>query len=355
MRSLHVITSTARRGAETFAVELVEHLSSLGEDARVVALTRAERGFAVPWLGAHRRSPQTLYRLRRYAGAADVVVAHGSSTLEACAVALAGSATPFVYRSIGDPRYWVRSSARRQALGVLHRRAGRHVALWQDAAAELERRYRIGSQRIDVIPNAVPGDRWSLGSEAERAAARAALGVELGQPCLAFVGALSPEKDVGAVLASAPDVPGAVVLIAGDGPERPRLERGAAELAPGRVRFLGAVTDPRPVYLAADLLLLPSLSEGMPGVIIEAGLVGTATVASAVGAVPEMIEDGRTGFLSQPGQHDDLGEVVRAALPEAASVGERAAEGFRHRYTIDRVADDWVATMEAAGRPGPGS
>lgn len=241
MSSLHVITSTARRGAETFAVELVAELTRVGHEARVVALTGDDDPAAhdVAVLGTSRRSPSLLTGLRSGARRADVVVAHGSATLEACAIALAANSTPFVYRTIGDPSFWVTTRARRTALGFLHRRAARHVALWQGAADQLADRYRLSRDRIDVIPNAVPGARWSRASDAERAAARSELRVEPGRRCLAFVGALSPEKDVDAVLEVARAMPEAVVLVAGVGPERARLEAKAARIDPARIRFLG--------------------------------------------------------------------------------------------------------------------
>jgi glycosyltransferase involved in cell wall biosynthesis len=353
MRSLHVITSTARRGAETFAVELATELRRAGDAAQVVALTGEDDPAAhdVVVLGVSRRSPAILTGLRSSARRADVVVAHGSATLEACAVALAGSSTPFVYRTIGDPSYWVTTLARRTALGFLHRRAARHVALWQGAADQLADRYGLSPDRIDVIPNAVPGARWRRASVSDSLAARSRFDVPEGWACLAFVGALSPEKDVAAVLEVARAIPQAVVLITGTGPQRARLEAAAAQIDRARIRFLGPLPDPWPVYAAADLLLLPSLSEGMPGVIIEAGLVGTASVATRVGAVPELIIDGRTGFLSQVGDHARFADVVKAALPVAKAAGTRAATGIRRSFTIEAVAPRWSEVLaRACGR-----
>jgi glycosyltransferase involved in cell wall biosynthesis len=347
MRSLHVITSTARRGAETFGVELAAELRRAGDEAQVAALTCEGDPAAhdVVVLGRSRRSPAVLAALRSSARRADVVVAHGSATLEACAIALAASSTPFVYRTIGDPSYWVTTRARRTVVGFLHRRAARHVALWQGAADQLAERYRLSPDRIDVIPNAVSGARWTRASEAVRVAARSRFHVPEGRPCLTFVGALSPEKDVDAVLVVARAIPHAVVLIAGTGPERARLEARAAQIDPARIRFLGSLADPRPVYAAADLLLLPSLSEGMPGVVIEAGLVGTASVASAVGAIPEMIDDHQTGFLAPPGDHAALTDAVARALPVAQRAGQRAADDFSQRFTMSTVSRAWRMSL----------
>lgn len=353
MHSLHVITSDARRGAETFAVGLCAILESDDHQARVVALAPSgdPRSLDVPVLGPARESPRTLAALRRAARTADVVVAHGSASLGACALALAGTYVPFVYRNIGDPSYWAVAGWRRQRVGFMLRRAARVAALWPAAASEIADMHRISASRIDVIPNAVIEGRFAMAGEDERRRMRAALGVSGDGYCLAVVGALSPEKDVlGAIEAVAATVD-ATLLVAGAGALDAQLRAQADALAPGRVRFLGQVEDPRQVYAAADLLLLPSRSEGMPAVVVEAGLVGTPTVATAVGAVPAMIRDDVTGFLSGPPDRSRFVARVLEALPTAAEVGARTAVAFRGEYSMPRIARLWTETLQQARRP----
>jgi glycosyltransferase involved in cell wall biosynthesis len=352
VRSLHVVSTDARRGAEIFAVDLAEALGRIDGEARVVALhpTVSDEPLEIQSLGSSRRSAGTLLTLRRAAKTADVVVAHGSSTLEACAVALAGARTPFVYRTIGDPSFWVTSEGRRRFVGGLLSRATRHVALWRGAAHQLAGRYNIDPARIDVVPNAVATVRFERATPEFRAYVRSSLRVPLDHPCLAFVGALSPEKDVAAVIDAAGRLRDCTLLIAGEGPQRGDLQLLAARYAID-VRFLGPVRDPSSVYAAADLLVLPSLSEGMPGVVIEAGFVGTASVVSAVGAVPEMIEHDETGYLTLPRDPALLADRIREALHNSRQVGERASEVFRERYAIERAAHLWRETLaRAAGQ-----
>jgi glycosyltransferase involved in cell wall biosynthesis len=143
---------------------------------------------------------------------------------------------------------------------------------------------------------------------------------------------------------------GRQVVIAGDGPLRPELESLGGRVAPDQVRFLGSIEDPRQLYTAADLLVLPSRSEGMPAVIIEAGLVGTPTLASAVGAIPEMIDDGVTGFLAPPAQPAALADLVATALGQAVTVGRRAREAFRERYDIVSIAPQWTRVIDEVAR-----
>ena len=87
----------------------------------------------LPVLGRRRLGLRTLWRLRRAARDADVVIAYGSSTLPACVIALAGRSTPFVYRNISDPGYWVRNRLHQAVTGFQYRKATLIVALWKGA------------------------------------------------------------------------------------------------------------------------------------------------------------------------------------------------------------------------------
>jgi glycosyltransferase involved in cell wall biosynthesis len=351
VRSLHLITTDARRGAETFAVELVQALRRHGCEADAVAL--APSGSAavhdVPSLGPKRRSIRTIRSLRREARTADVVVAHGSSTLEACALGLNGTGTPFIYRTIGDPQYWVTTSPRQRVIGAMLRRATAHVVLWEGAASQLAARYQIASDRIWVIPNAVPSESFHVATQEQRSEARVRFGLERGQPCLAFVGALSPEKDVRTAIDACAATPGSTLLVAGDGPEFEDLQDHAGRAAPGRIVFLGALADPRDVYAAADVLLLPSLSEGMPAVMLEAGLVGTPTIATAVGSIPEVLRDGETGFVVPVASSESFVAAVQPALARGTEVGRNAAKSFRRTLTLDATINDWLRLLERVG------
>jgi len=350
MKSLHLVTSNARRGAETFAVNLADALTVTGHPARTVALTasNSQEVHEIPTLGASRRALTTLTSLRRAARGADIVIAHGSSTLEACAVGLAGTGRKFVYRTIGDPSYWVTTPQRQRWVGGMLRRASRHVVLWSGAAEQLAERYGIPRHRIDVIPNAVPAGSFPVATSEMRNEARRRLAIGDGRPCLAFIGALSPEKDVGVAIRAAAEIEDAVLLVVGDGPERAWLDQQAGQQAPSRVRFLGPLSDPAAVYAAADLLLLPSRSEGMPGVLIEAALTGTPTVATAVGAVPEMLSGTDAGYPVTPGDPSAFAMRVAEALERRERVSEEAVATFRRRYAIESVVPSWQMTMQRA-------
>jgi glycosyltransferase involved in cell wall biosynthesis len=153
-------------------------------------------------------------------------------------------------------------------------------------ALESKLRRSIFTAPILFVPNGI-----SLPprvSEAERAVAREQLGVE--GFCVAIVARLSPEKGhtiLFEALRRMERPP--LLLVAGDGPLRAELEAKARGL---EVRFLGFVQDARAVFAAADVIALPSLREGLPLTALEALALGRPLVASAVGELPELLEQG---------------------------------------------------------------
>ena len=240
-------------------------------------------------LGSRPLGVGTLRALRRVATGADVVVAYGSTTLPACAIALLGSPVPFVYRSIGDPSRWVRGEWHRRITGLQFRRAARVVALWEDARLAVTRLYDVPPEDAVVIPNARDPEEFCPASSVVRARARAELGIKAGeQRVVTVIGSLTPEKRVALAIAVVAQMPGYVMLVVGDGPQRAELMEQAARQAPGRVTFLGVVEDIRPVLSATDVLLIASSTEGMPGAAIEALLCGVPVVSTNVGALREL-------------------------------------------------------------------
>jgi glycosyltransferase involved in cell wall biosynthesis len=136
----------------------------------------------------------------------------------------------------------------------------------------------------------------------------------------------------------------AVLCMVGDGPDRPDLERRAHEL--GIVRdtlFLGYQEDVAPFYAAFDALVLPSSNEGTPVSAIEALAAGRPVVATRVGGVPDVVEEGDDGFLVEPGATDDLADRL-AQLARDPELRERMGRAGRERvlprYAVERLVDD---------------
>jgi glycogen(starch) synthase len=134
------------------------------------------------------------------------------------------------------------------------------------------------------------------------------------------------------------------VLLVGDGPERPALERDVGRLGLGdRVRFLGFVPhDLVPAVLThADVLVLPSLYEELGTVLLEAMWVGLPIVASRTGGIPDVIEDGINGLLVPPGDPRVLAGAIDRLLgsPDLARRLAEAARQGAKQYDWEVLAE----------------
>lgn len=353
MKILNVVTDRDRRGAQVFATDLHRGLVDLGHTVSTVALSPGNHGDLLPIesLGASPRSWRTLRALRRLGRDHDIVVAHGSSTLLACALALTGSGTPFVYRQISDPLFWAATWTRRARVAVMIRQATTVVALSPTTSEVLQRHYRLSPDRIVVIPNAVPATRFHVASAAERSTARARLDIPADSCVVASLGALVPEKGVDVVVHAVSTTDGTIALVAGDGPDRHRLEALAARVAPGRVHFTGPIDDALDIYLAADIVMLPSRGgDSMPAVLIEAALCGLPAITTPVGAIEDVVLNGVTGVVVAI---DDTDAAASALATLAGDHGKRSAFGAAanshatEHFTIESTAATWASLLTA--------
>lgn len=349
-RVLILLNTTARRGAELQGGALARSLQQRGVDVDLVALSSSE-GLTtdVPPLSDGALGPTVLRRLRERARDADVVLAYGSRTLAACAASLAVSRTPFIYRGIGDPLSWARGRLHRMRTAALYSRASRVVVLWPGAAESVRRLYRVPTDRLSVIPNARDQGLFVPATADERQAARARLGLR-DRPTVAYLGSLAPEKQVDRAITAAALLPEIELVVAGDGPERSSLERLTRLERISNVHFLGAVADPVSVMHAADVVVLSSRTEGMPGVVIEAGLCGLPSVTTDVGAVRELVQDGESGVILG----DDSAHAIAAGLERALlareEMGSRARAHMQSTFSWEHVTPQWQATLSEFAR-----
>jgi len=198
---------------------------------------------------------------------------------------------------------------------------------------------------VRVIPNGA--DPAHFGT-VDRADARRTLGLPPDRPVALFVGHLTELKGIADVI-DAVGTPGAVAVrpflaIVGDGPLRAALEARVAALGLGdSVRFAGRVPhDDVGTWMGAcDVLVLPSLSEGLPTVICEAMLAGRAVIATPVGGTPELVEDGATGLLVAAGDVPALADALGGLLGDPGrtnAMGALAAQRARDTLTWSAVA-----------------
>ncbi len=167
-----------------------------------------------------------------------------------------------------------------------------------------------------------------------------------------FVGRLSAEKGAGVLVRAAARLGGRLrVIIAGDGPEKDALTATAAGL--NNVEFVGRQPKPRirELMREASVLVVPSLwFEGFPMVIAEALAAGLPVVASRLGALTEIVDDGRTGRLFEPGNDEDLAARIEELLANPGTLGRMRREAraeYEARYTAER---NYVQLMDIYDR-----
>jgi glycosyltransferase involved in cell wall biosynthesis len=226
---------------------------------------------------------------------------------------------------------------------VLRRCVDRFVAV----NAEIEQRLSeqgVPRPRIVRIPNGVAPA--SDPEPSELAVLRRTLGLAADTRVVVYVGRLVPDKGLSWLLEAWKDVaaaePRGRLLVVGDGPDAPRLRALADRLAVmASVSFLGSRDDVDRLLAVADVLTLPSRSEGMSNALLEGMASGLAVVASDVPGNRAVIDHGRDGLLVAPGDPARLAAALLDLVRDGAlraRLGREAAAKARSAFSIDAVA-----------------
>jgi glycosyltransferase involved in cell wall biosynthesis len=214
----------------------------------------------------------------------------------------------------------------------------------------------VPAGRARVIPNAIHTERFASPDPEDRERLRAFFPTPPGR-IVGAAGRLSPDKGFGvfieAAAAVAPKDPGLGFVLFGDGPLRQKLERQAADAGlAGRFVFAGFRSDLDRFMPFLDLLVLPSFTEGMPNVVLEAFAAGVPVVATAVGGTPEVVEDGHSGYLVPPGDPVALARRlcdVLATEKGRRAFGRRGWERVRQEFTFAAQAHAYEDLFEELG------
>jgi glycosyltransferase involved in cell wall biosynthesis len=208
--------------------------------------------------------------------------------------------------------------------------------------------------RIRVIYNGIDVSRWP--PRPRDAAALAELGIPENAPVVGILAMLRPEKDHATFLRAARLVrrklPEARFLVVGDGPERGRLESLVEELGlGGRVLFAGRRDDVPRMLSVFDVSVLSSTTvETFPMAFLEAMAMARPLVATRVGGVPEMIEEGGNGHVVPTRDPDALAAALLDVVAErerALAMGRRSREIVERRFSIERMVADTEAYLDS--------
>ena len=332
------------------AGSLFDEVVAAGLPARALGRTRRQMPLALAEMVAHLRRTRP-----------DVLVLRGANAemLGRVAAVLAGvpRAVVWVHNNVDlAPRPRVRRLADR----LLEPATSAYYGVAHGQLPYLTETLGYPPEKVRIIHNGVDAARFAPRACGGRDRALAAeFGVGLDEPLVGIVAVLRPEKDHATFLRAARLVldrePRARFLVVGRGPLQGELQALADELGlADRVIFAGARNDVPEILALLDVFVLSSYTEAAPMAILEAMAAGRPAVCTAVGGVPEMVDDGVTGFLVPPREPavlaDRLVRLVRD--PELARGMGRAARGklvaeFTLERSVERAAQ---ALSETAAR-----
>ena len=281
----------------------------------VVCLSRGGRDPAWPW------------RLRRYLDVHRIDVVHSHSPLPgAVARVISGHGRLLVHteHNMWDRYHW----ATRAVNAATFRRNQAVIAVSEGVAGSIRRRCLRGGVEPEVVIHGTSGGRVQRGPAARRRA-REALGLDPTTFVAGSVGNFTPKKDHATMLEAFAivrrAVPDARLVVIGSGPLEAELHRRARQpdLA-GSVDFTGTRDDVELLLAGLDVFVMSSRYEGLPIALLEAMSAGVPPVATRVGGIPEVVLDGESGRLVEPGDHAAL---ARAIVDLAADPEERERLG----------------------------
>jgi len=258
---------------------------------------------------------------------------------------LAGMLTPGVRVLAVDHLALDSPVPRRRRIGrqLLARRLDAHVAVGERAARMIERFVGLPPDSVTSVPNGVP-------STTPQPLPSPAAG-----PIVGSLGRLVEQKGFDLLIRALPRLPGATLVLVGDGPQRDTLVALAESLGVSdRLLITGWSREARRYLPTFDIFALPSRWEGMPLSILEAMHAGLPVLAADVASVSEVVLDGETGFVVAPEDQDAICDRLQRLLGDAslrARMGERgrarAAERFTDLVMAARYEDIYSALTSA--------
>ncbi|MHA6795993.1 glycosyltransferase [Pseudonocardia bannensis] len=355
----HVATLMPRLDPARFAPSLVcigqagmlfDEVVAAGIPARALNRTRREMALALAELVVHMRRTRP-----------DMVVLRGANAEALGRIAAVISGVPRTVLWVhNNADVTPRSRLRRLADRVLEPVTSAYYGVAFGQLPYLVDELGYPREKVRIIQNGVDLTRFEADRSAMRDPALAAeLGVGLDEPVAGIVAVLRPEKDHATFLRAARLVlerePRARFLVIGRGALEAELKSLAAELGLGdRVIFTGIRSDVDALLRLMDVFVLTSFTEAFPMALLEAMAVGRPAVCTAVGGMPEMIEEGVTGYLVQPGDPTELAERLLTLFGDRArarAMGVAARERLEGEFTLERsLQRAELAINETAGR-----
>jgi glycosyltransferase involved in cell wall biosynthesis len=217
----------------------------------------------------------------------------------------------------------------------------RYIVVSNAVGRQLCESFHVPCQKVEVIHNSIPAAAFDRPPDTTL---KTMLNRGTDRPIVLCVARLDAQKGHTYLLPAVRNVPNAIFVLVGDGSERASLEAQAANIGVrDRVIFLGHRDDVAELLATCDLLVLPSLYEGLPLSVLEAMAAGKPVVATSVGGTPEAVLDGETGFLVPSRDPTALVRAIQRLLTDACLRRKMGMAGRR------RVQRNFSPTQMVAG------
>lgn len=375
---LYLIASSQFGGAEYFVLNLIRYLDREKYEPFIAytsggPMGRLYEGYARKTLSIDTASllnPKAIFLVRKFLEAHDIDIIHSILyTSDACAI-LSSIAKDDVYKvntiagfNFGLTEEKGLKRLRRGSASLIYRFIYRFsdsiVAVSEAVKEDMASRVgiKVTRDRIGVIYCGIP-DKNEAHDENKLKDLKDKYGINNAEPVIVSIGTLHYVKGRRYLIDAIPlvlqKIPGAKFIIAGDGPERRRLEERVRGLhLEDNVVFTGYIDDgaiERLLYLS-DLMVLPSLTEGCPTVALEAMRASKPVVATDAGGTSELIENEKTGIIVPSRDSQKIATAVIDILSDKAKAerfGKEARARFRKRFTAAEMADKYSMIYERA-------
>lgn len=351
-------------GAERVALDLATAQKQLGLEVLVVSLDGGAEGPLGPLFRAAGIPVHTVAkrpgidlslpaRVARLLARAHVKVVHTHNPQPLIYAAPAGRAVgaAVIHTKHGEGHMGSRGEKllRKLAAPLAHV----FVAVSQETAAQARAQRDCPASRLTVVTNGIAVEQFAPDAGI-RSAVREDLGIPQDAWVVGTVGRVDRNKNQPALVRAAAPLlgPGFHLVLVGDGPAMDEL-RGAVDGLPARafVHVLGRRTDASRLYRAFDVFALPSLSEGLPLVIPEAMACALPVVSTAVGGIPAVVPDGKTGLLVPPGDESAMRQALMLLHVEperARAMGQAGRQRALAEYSVERMNREYLALYERA-------
>ena len=369
MKMMHLISGGDVGGAKTQVLTMLWELSK-HHQAKLCCFVdgpfaQEARQMGISTMVLQGKNPSQLTRMLRKeleTGGYEILHCHGSKANLFGSILRGKLTIPVVSTVHSDPKldYLGRPIAN-MTYGVANRRALRRMDGWvavSDAMKETLIRDGLDADRIHVIYNGIPF--YGEPEHTTRSAYLSSLDIQWGEDCVIYgiAARLNPVKDVKTLIRAfgeaAKQCDNIRLLIAGDGEQRQELEEMAGSLCPpDTVKFIGWQTDMNSFYHSLNVNMLSSISETFPYAITEGARMGCATISTAVGGIPKVVIDGKTGFLVDPGDWQTMARRIVSLAGDAklrSSLGQGIYEKVRREFSSQVMAQRQIQIYQTVIR-----